>query len=556
MDNQVAGPEGRLAELSEQVRDLRARVEALERRQGLTPAMPAMPAEVTPAVLADVEAKALNQAAGMVPVVGRALLGIAGAYLLRAVAESGMIPHLAAVAAGVVYALWWLLSSARLAAKGHMIAGAHAVTAVLVIYPLVWETTVRFQTLPAEGAAALLATFVAIGLAVAWQRSLREIVWVTVLAGLMTAIALLVVTHNVVPFTISLLVMAAAVEICACRDHWLDVRGIVAATVDLAVLLVTWLVSRKAGLPEGYAPVGAAALFFIHTSLVAIYLGSTVFRTLIRGRRICGFEMVQTATAFLLGIGGALRTSQDGTIPVALVCLAAGVACYTVTFAFLERRTAHDRNFYTYATYAILLVFVGTVLLLGALTASVVWSALAILGMWAGGRWSRTTLQMHGVLYLVAAAVASGLLRDGTGGMLHGSAARFAAHCWIVVAAGAVCYVFFSREADRRTAGVTAAITAWCGAGLLAALATPLGPSAAVAIRSVLLMGLAVGLAWASSRWSRAELQWLVYPIMAAGVYKLLMIDFVQARPAALAISLVSFGGALLLLPRLARRGG
>ncbi len=41
---------------------------------------------------------------------------------------------------------------------------------------------------------------------------------------------------------------------------------------------------------------------------------------------------------------------------------------------------------------------------------------------------------------------------------------------------------------------------------------------------------------------------------MAAGIYKLLIVDFAEAKPAALAVSLLSFGGALLLLPRLARR--
>lgn len=547
MDRQVTSPE-LMAELSEQVRELRTRIEAVERRLNLVPETAAQIVAATPAARVEAESRALAQAVGMVPVVGRALLGIAGAYLLRAVAESGMIPHLAAVATGVVYALWWLLSSARLAAQGHMIAGAHAVTAVLVIYPMVWETTVRFQTLPAEGAAALLAAFVAIGLAVAWQRSLREIVWVTVLAGLMTAIALLVVTHNVVPFTVALLAMAAAVEICACRDHWLDVRGIVAMTVNLAVLLATWLVSRKGGLPEGYAPVGAMALFLIQTALVVVYLASTAFRTLLRGRQISTFEVVQTALAFLLGIGGALRTSVDGSLPAALVCIVAGVACYLVAFAFLERRTAHDRNFYTYATYGLLLLLTGTLLALGAAAASAVWSALAATGMWAGGRWGRTTLQMHGVAFLVLAAVMSGSLRMATAGLLYGSRADVGHVPWMAVAAACVCYALAMRGDDRKAAVVTAAVASWCGVGLVAAIAAP-----QAAVRSVMLIGMAMALAWAAGRWARRECMWLVYPVMAAGVYKLLAVDFAGGRPAELAASLVCFGGALVLLPKLAR---
>ncbi|MBL8179359.1 MAG: hypothetical protein JNK48_32070 [Bryobacterales bacterium] len=549
MDRQVTSPE-LIAELSEEVRQLRTRLEAVEARLHMAPEpLIEMPVEAVPAALAEAEAKALHQAAGLAPVIGRALLGIAGAYLLRAVAESGMIPQLAAVAAGAVYALWWLLSSARLAAKGHMIAGAHAVTAVLVIYPMVWETTVRFHSLPAEGAAALLATFVALGLAVAWQRSLREIVWITVLAGLTTAIALLVATHNVVPFTVSLLVIAAAIEICACRDHWLDVRGVVAMTVNLAVLLATWLVSRKAGLPEGYAPVGSQALFLIQTSLVLIYLASTVFRTLIRRRPVSTFEVIQTALAFLLGIGGALRTSQDGSVPVAMVCLAAGVACYLVAFAFLERRTAHDRNFYTYATYGLLLLLTGTLLLLGATAASAVWSAMAVAGVLLGGKWERTTLQMHGVVCLILAAVLSGAMRTATGGLIHGTPATAHYATWAAALAACVCYALAASTSERKISLVTAALAIWCSAGLLTAMASP-----PAAVRSVFLIALALGLAWSATRWSRQELQWLVYPVMGAAVYKLALVDFASAKPATLAVSLLGFGGALVLLPRLARR--
>ena len=47
------------------------------------------------------------------PIVGRALLGLAGAYLLRAITESASIPRALGVAAGVVYALSWLWWASR-----------------------------------------------------------------------------------------------------------------------------------------------------------------------------------------------------------------------------------------------------------------------------------------------------------------------------------------------------------------------------------------------------------------------------------------------------------
>ena len=44
---------------------------------------------------------------------GRALLGLAGAYLLRALTESGALPPQAGVAIGILYAILWLVWAAR-----------------------------------------------------------------------------------------------------------------------------------------------------------------------------------------------------------------------------------------------------------------------------------------------------------------------------------------------------------------------------------------------------------------------------------------------------------
>src|ERR1700757_2425188 len=46
---------------------------------------------------------------GAVPVLGKAVLGIAGAYLLRAIAESGAIPTLPILILAIVYSGLWML---------------------------------------------------------------------------------------------------------------------------------------------------------------------------------------------------------------------------------------------------------------------------------------------------------------------------------------------------------------------------------------------------------------------------------------------------------------
>jgi hypothetical protein len=64
----------------------------------------------------------------------------------------------------------------------------------------------------------------------------------------------------------------------------------------------------------------------------------------------------------------------------------------------------------------------------------------------------------------------------------------------------------------------------------------------------------AVALAWAGRRWSLPELLWLVYPLLIAGGFKLILEDFHLDEPIALFVALAAYGGALILAPRLMRK--
>ena len=121
----------------------------------------------------------------MIPTVGRALLVLGGAYVLRAVTESGVVPSLVGAAAGVAYALFWFVMADRSARHGRRGAAiAHGITATAIALPLVWETTVPFALVgPATAMAALLAISAA-GLTVAWRHRLWPLVWVVTAASL------------------------------------------------------------------------------------------------------------------------------------------------------------------------------------------------------------------------------------------------------------------------------------------------------------------------------------------------------------------------------------
>ena len=72
---------------------------------------------------------------------------------------------------------------------------------------------------------------------------------------------------------------------------------------------------------------------------------------------------------------------------------------------------------------------------------------------------------------------------------------------------------------------------------------------------TVVLTTFSVALAWASTHWTKRELAWLVSGLMGLGAWKLGTRDFVYERDLALVISLLFYGAALILLPRMLRKG-
>jgi hypothetical protein len=70
---------------------------------------------------------------------------------------------------------------------------------------------------------------------------------------------------------------------------------------------------------------------------------------------------------------------------------------------------------------------------------------------------------------------------------------------------------------------------------------------------TIVLTGLSLTLAWAGIRWGKPELVWLLYGFMALGAYKLAIRDFMNEHNLPLVVSLLCYGGALILLPRMLR---
>ena len=558
-------------DLEREVRDLARRVAALEQLVGHALACPDSVGQALPPannVVQALPSPALPATTTLLPVLGRALLGLAGAYLLRALTESGTFAPQAGVAIGLLYALLWLVWAARTHAALRSETALRSLTSVLVLAPLLWEATLRFHAISTWTAGAMLLLFTVFGLAVSWRKDLLIVATITTLAGLGTAAGLLMATHDVLPFTFVFLATAAAVEASACLDHWLSERWLAAATADLSVLLATWLVTNARGLPEAYAPIPHSWLLASQVLLLAIYLSSTIIRTLWRGFTFTAFETAQCALAFLIGVGGGLRLSNQSSAAGALA-VACAAACYVVSFALLDRGSSHGRNFYTYSTFGILLALAGSRILLSGAAASGAWLALAIGCIWAGVFFGRLTLQVHGAVYLLLALASSGALQQ-AGDFLLGTAAwpgEKPAAIGAGALAAAFCYLLATRHArgERGTWSLrafrlaVAAALVWLAAGVAAGVLTTayhalFGAGASHAycatLRTGVLAAAALLLAWAGSRWHRLELSRLIYPVMIAGAYRLVVEDLRQDRKAALFLSLLLYGAALMALPR------
>jgi hypothetical protein len=522
-------------ELASQVRDLTRAVADLQRRlelleNGTRIEQPALAAAEpdTGVPTAQTVVMSFAPGGGAVPLFGWAFLGIAGAYLLRALTESGALPGLLGAGLGIAYAAWWLFLASRRAGEKPLAGAIHGLTAAAILAPMLWEVTVRFHLFTVQVASAVLVLFAIWGLAIGWRRNLTAIAWIGTMAGLVTAGALFRESHDAATWVLSTLAIAAAIEFSACRDHWLSLRWAVAVFADFVAAALVFGVRAPMGLSLGAG-----------VALLAIYAASTVDRTIVRRLPIAWFETLQLVAAFSIAISGALHWKAGPTAGV--VCLAAGIACYVAALAILERR-----NFFVYSTFAAVLMAAGGWLALPDAWLAVLLSALAMAVVWN----RRRTLRIHGEAYLLLAVVAAQVFQVASARIIRTGAEVEPGIplAYVVAALAAVaCYVALK---DPREAVLPAALVC---IGVAGVAASPLG---AAPLRTALLTAMAIVVAWCGKRWNRSELVWLGYPLLALAGVKLVMEDFRLGRSITLFVSLIFFGGALVLLPRLLRRTG
>ena len=174
----------------------------------------------------------------------------------------------------------------------------------MVAFPVVLEATTRFKVFPGAASAAALAVLTAGILAVAWRRRLQTLAWIAVAVAIPTSVVILAKTGVVVPHAYFLILFGVAALWMGYSLDWLLVRWPVAAVADIVVVGVTL---RALSPQPQETPATALA---VQVMLLGAYLASIAIRTLVRGRNVIPFEVVQTAAALVVGLGGALSVTR------------------------------------------------------------------------------------------------------------------------------------------------------------------------------------------------------------------------------------------------------
>jgi hypothetical protein len=556
MDERTARLEAIVADLTGRVADLEARIRGAETTR-------AIPSADLHDPIASAVAKGAGSLQQWVALLGRTLVVLGGAYLLRAITESQVVSPQTGVLVGLLYGAPWLVLASRAEGRGaHLDALSHALSTALIGYPLVWEATVRFQVLTPAQSAGVIAALTGAALVLASRRRLQSLAWIVTFGGLASAFGLAVATATWVPYTLVTIAVGLATLWLAYLHRWNEMRWPAAFAANLMLFVAT----GRAG-----AHGGAAAVMWLQALALAGYFGSFTLRIIVGSSRLTLFEVAQAAAALVVAFGGLVYLaagSSSGLLMLAAGSIGFGVAAYAVAFAFTEtHRPASTFLFQT--TVAFFFCAVSIAVGFGTATSAALYVMLAAIALAAALKYRRSTLALHATLYAITAALAAGLFNSSAGAFAAPGPAGVLMPSPSSAAALATLFAITAlpvrepRERWRYVIPVSrcigAAIAVWGSAAALvamvvAAFAGNVDGSQLSTIRTIVLAIAALTTASAGfSRFGR-EAGWLTYPLLMIAGLKLVFVDFARGRPTTLFAALAAYGAALILAPRILRR--
>ena len=552
---------------------LLARIEALEARVAAleAPASVYEPAtQIPPAVAAGPAAAEVPEAlsvGAVLGLMGRTCLVLGGGFLIRAVTEAGTMPAVLGASLGLVYAALWAALANRSGGRGQGPWAAFQVFAAAIIaFPLLYETTVWLKVLAPGAAALVLGAATLALLAIAIRHDLRRVGWIILAIALGTGLAIMAKTSAVTRLCPYFIVLSGAGLLVSRREGWRNLRWLAALAADLAVFAMLAMTLSPGGSEElvkdlQHQPGRVLALAL---GFAAVQVGGFLYRILTVPKVVGAFEIFQTGAVLALGLGGGFWVAREAGLALGLaggLTLLAGLGCYACAFRSADRQAEASLDFKYLTGLAIVLLLAGGMQVLEPPVLSLVCLAAGLATTYLGVRHGRLSLQFHGAIYLLAAGLASGLLHRATTAWLAPMAGGgFPAVAWLTLAGLVACHLIplnrrggLAGRTQRLPSLGFGALALFALAGLLAAAAAARVHDAALlsALRTAILVGLAVAVAVLGRRQPASELPWLGYPLLGCAAVKIILEDLPNGRPPTMFLAFTLFGAGLLLVPRL-----
>jgi len=562
----MSDPSGAIDRLAKRLEELERRVHALEHPLAAPWPRPSPKQDAAP-VSSPLAAANPSQQGSIFAVLGKAMLGIAGAYLLRAVEETSSLPRATVAWAGIVYAFLWLAVAARTRGASKLAAAIYSSTSVLILAPMLWELTLRFRLLPAPIAAAALCAYALAAYALTRNRDRASVLRVCAIATAGLSLALAIASHAPLPFIAALLLLAAFSEFVPERDRLLAIRAPLALAADVAIWNLIYIYFSPRSAHAGYPELSTAALLAPGAALLLIYAVSVGLQTAVRGVRITVFESLQLTAAFLLfAVSLADFAPVSGTMILGILCLILGATCFEAVFVVFAHQP-ETRNTAVFSAWGAALLLCGCLLCFPSAWAAGCLGAAAIAATFIGRRKRWLVFEFYGAIFLFAAAAEAGLLGFLIGALVGRPSAASSPVAALVALGAVVCYAAAKPHPDEtRTSQALHLAVAALAVGAAAALAIEglvtliayrVAPGAhhIAFIRTLTLCFASLALVFSGVRWRRVELTRLGYTALALVAVKLVAEDLRHGHLAYIAASIFLFAVTLIAAPRLARGG-
>ncbi len=550
--------------LEKRLEALERRVHALERPVAARWPHPSPELEAAPAPQA-AAATPLAPAGSMFSVLGSAMLGIAGAYVLRAVEAASSLPKLAVASAGIVYAFLWLVWAARTRGGPRFASAIYAGTSALILAPMVWELTLRFKVFSPAIAAGVVCAYALAAMGRARKREVAPVLRVGCIAAAGLALALAIASHAMMPFVVVLLVLAAVCEFAPRMQNAPEVRALVALAADVAIWILIYVYFAPQPAGEEYPALSRIALLAPGVAVFVVYAASVGLRTVLRERPIAVFETVQITIAFLLAAVSLADFGPAGsTILLGIVCLVLSVAAYVAVFTVFQR-VQKGRNSAVFSAWGAALLLAGSFLCLSSLAAIVLLGAVAIAATAVGSRRNRLAFEFYAMVFLLAGALASGLPSFLVSALVGTPQGAPPAGVWPIACAAILCYAAAQpREGESWmpqtlhlgfAALAVAALAALLVQGFIGLTAVLVQPEThhLAFIRTLTLCVVALALVYSGAHWRRVELARLGYAALALVAVKLVTEDLRHGHLAYIAASIFLVAFTLIAAPRVGR---